>query len=221
MRETAHVRSLWRLLALSATGIALTGCGLLDLLPTLPPDKAPTGVTASYGQENDVQVTWSPVERATAYRVFRADAQDGTYVLLGEAPSPPYSDPVGVANQGRLYWYKVEGCNSAGCGPKSVATAGYAGIPPAPTNVRASDGTYRDKIVITWDPVPGATYYQVYWDVNPDVGFKPVPGGDNVTGTSFDDTTAAPGTWYWYRVKACHATGCSALSRADSGRRGP
>lgn len=210
----------WRVVALLVVGIVLTGCDLLNVFPTLPPDRAPTGVTATQGQfEDRIQVTWVVVERATAYRVFRANAPDGDYVLIGEPSAPSYSDPVGAANQGRLYWYKVEACNSAGCGPQSSAAAGYAGYPPAPTNVQASDGTYPHKIVITWDPVPGATYYQVYRERNPDQGFTIVPGANSVTGTSFDDTTATPGTWYWYRVKACHATGCSALSQAAYGRR--
>jgi fibronectin type 3 domain-containing protein len=208
------------LLALLTAGIVLAGCDLLNPIgPTQPPDLAPTGVTASTGQfEDQVRITWLPVERATSYRVFRAPTRDGDYQLLGSESSLVYTDQVGTENQGRLYWYKVEACNSVGCGPHSVAVSGYAGYPPAPTNVRAST-TYGDKIVVSWDPVPGATYYQVYRERNPDQGFTIVPGGDNVVSASFDDTTATPGTWYWYRVKACHANGCSALSQPASGRR--
>jgi len=35
---------------------------------------------------------------------------------------------------------------------------------PAPTNVQATDGTFGDKIVVTWDPPPGPTvyHYKVY-----------------------------------------------------------
>lgn len=208
------------LLVLLAAGIVLAGCDLLNPIgPALPPDRAPTGVTASTGQFEDlVQVTWLAMERATSYRVFRADTREGDYQLLGSESSLVYADRVGTENQGRLYWYKVEACNSVGCSAKSTAAAGYAGYPPAPTNVRAST-TYGDKIVVTWDPVPGATYYQVYREQNPAQGFTIVPGGNNVVSTSFDDTTATAGTWYWYRVKACHATGCSALSQPASGRR--
>jgi len=221
MKKNTHVRNLWSLLALLFVGSALTGCALLDLLPTLPPDQAPTGVTASLGQfEDQVQVTWVAVDRATTYRVFRTDTEHGTYQLLGTSSSLVYADAAGTENQGRLYWYKVQACNMVGCGPESAAVVGYAGYPPAPTNVQASDGTYPNKIVITWNPVPGATHYQVFRDRNPDVGFPIVPGADNVTTTPFDDTTATAGIRYWYRVKACNAQGCSLLSEADSGCRG-
>lgn len=217
MNQDAHVRSRWWGLVLAAMGLALTGCGLLDLLPELPPDQAPPGVTVSCGQfEDRIEISWAAVAGATTYRVFRAERAEETGVLIGETPSLVYSDPMGMADWGHLYWYQVAACNSAGCGPRSPSVPGYAGYPPAPTNVQASQ-IYADRIDVTWDPVPGATYYQVYRDVDPDAGFELV--ANNVTATSFDDRTAAPGTWYYYRVRACHATGCSALSQAAPGRR--
>ncbi|MBC7221165.1 hypothetical protein H5T55_06855 [Candidatus Bipolaricaulota bacterium] len=206
-------------------GLLVGGCGLFDFLPTLPPDRAPTGVTASLAEHEDwIQVTWLQVEGATSYRVLRASSEDGEYQTIGDALSFPYTDTVGMENRGRLYWYKVRACNDAGCGPASAAAPGYAGYPPAPANVAATS-TYPDKIVVTWDPVPGATYYQVHRDRNPDVGFPIVPGGDYVTGTSFEDTTAAVGLRYWYRVRVCRevpgATRCSELSAPAEGCRSP
>ncbi|MBP7725960.1 MAG: hypothetical protein KA136_01130 [Candidatus Bipolaricaulis sp.] len=217
MNQDRHVRSRWWGLALAAMGLALTGCGLLDLLPELPPDQAPTGVTASLGQfEDRIEISWTAVAGATTYRVFRAESAEGTGVLIGETPSLVYSDPMGAADWGHLYWYQVAACNSAGCGPRSPSVPGYAGYLPAPTGVQASQ-IYADRIVVTWDPVPGATYYQVYRDVTPDGEFEIV--ANNVTATSFEDRTAVPGTLYYYRVRACHATGGSALSQPAPGRR--
>ncbi|GAB4308556.1 MAG: hypothetical protein Kow0097_09180 [Candidatus Bipolaricaulota bacterium] len=210
---------------LMGSGLLVGGCGLFDLLPPLPPDQAPTGVTASLGQYEDrIQVTWLAVERATSYRILRAVSEAGEYQTIDNAPSPTYTDTVGMENRGRLYWYKVQACNDAGCGPASAAAPGYAGYPPAPANVAAST-TYPDKIVVTWDPVPGATYYQVYRDRNPDAGFPIVPGADHVTGTSFEDPTAAVELRYWYRVRACRevsqGTKCSELSNPAPGCRTP
>lgn len=205
--------------ALLTVGLVLAGCDLLNQIgPTLPPDSAPTGVSASTGQfEDQVRVTWLAVERATSYRVFRATTRDGDYQLLGDTTSLVYTDPVGTGNQGRLYWYRVEACNSVGCSAKSTNAAGYAGYPPSPTNVRASDRAYPDKIVISWDPVPGATSYQLFRDRFPDGTFA-TPVGQAET-PSFEDTSATVGLTYWYRVRACHATGCSALSQPAFGRR--
>lgn len=206
-------------LALLTAGLVLGGCDLLtSTAPIQPPDEAPTGVTASTGQfEDRIRITWLPVERATSYRVFRANSRDGEYQLLGSESSLAYIDTVGTANQGRMYWYRIEACNAAGCSAKSAPAPGYAGYPPPPTNVQATDRTYPDKIVISWDPVPGATSYKVFRDRFPD-GTFPTPVGEVET-TSIEDTTAAVGLTYWYRVRACHETGCSALSQPASGRR--
>ncbi len=207
-------------------GALLSGCDLLNTLPTVPPSAAPGGLSASFASlEDAIQLTWSPVERATGYRVFRASAQDGPYEQFpGEVSTPSYVDPVGLANQGVLYWYKVRACNSAGCGPEAGPVPGYAGRPPAPTNVQAST-THGDRIVVTWDPVPGATYYQVHRDRSPDAGFPIVPGAEYVTGTAFEDETASAGLRYWYRVRACREvpgeTKCSVLSGAAPGCRAP
>lgn len=218
-RQGKLVWSVGRVLALLAAGIVLAGCDLLNSIgPIQPPDEAPTGVTASTGQfEDRIRITWLPVERATSYRMFRANSRDGEYQLLGSESSLAYTDMVGTANQGRMYWYRIEACNAAGCSAKSAPAPGYAGYPPPPTNVRATDRTYPDKIVISWDPVPGATSYQVFRDRSPDGTFPTMV--DQVEATSLEDTTATVGLTYWYRVRACHTTGCGALSQPASGRR--
>ncbi|MCR4391848.1 MAG: hypothetical protein NUV94_03495 [Candidatus Acetothermia bacterium] len=204
-----------------ALGIVLAGCDLLNEVP-LPPDQAPTGLRASLAEfEGEIRITWMPVERATAYRVLRGEAHSGPFQVLETTAAVAFTDPVGAENHGRLYWYKVQACNAAGCGPESAAVVGYAGWPPAPTNVQASDGTYADRVVVTWDPVPGADYYKVFRDRNPDVGFPLL--ADNVTETSFSDATAFVGLKYWYRIKACRTNPgtCSYLSSPDSGCRAP
>ena len=78
--------------------------------------------------------------------------------------------------------------------------------PPPPSNVQASDGTYDDKVRITWNRVAGATSYEIYR--------APSSGGSKsklgeVSGTSFDDILASPGTTYYFWAKACNSSGCS------------
>jgi len=73
-----------------------------------------------------------------------------------------------------------------------------------PTNVSASEGTYTDKVQITWDTVcsvTGDTYYHVYRS-DSEEGAKTALGADWQTSTSYNDTTATVGTTYYYWVKA-------------------
>lgn len=217
------IRDLGQWIALGVMGVALAGCGLVGLVPLLPPDQPPTGVTASLGQYDDgIQISWGQVDRATSYRVFRSVAEAGEFLEVGTAAGVTFRDT--TVEPSKLYWYKVRACNATGCGPESVAVPGYAGFPPAPANVRASDGDYPNKIVIRWDPVPGATHYQVFRDLAREGDYRILPGAENVPTNSFEDTTAAVGLRYWYRVRACDATrqrcGWPSEDR-DSGCRAP
>ena len=88
----------------------------------------------------------------------------------------------------------------------------------SPDNVMASDGTFVNKVRITWNTVPIAENYRVYRcttrgnTCGSPIGFT--------TGNNFDDKTASVGTEHWYRVKTCSpASFCSPFSTPDTGFR--
>ena len=216
-----RVREALLLGLVGGTLILLSGCALLDLLQPPPePPAAPTQVAASLGElANSVRITWQPVEGADLYQVYRATAEDGEYQPIGDTDSTTYYDEPREDHPlllGTLYWYRVQACNAAGCSELSQPVAGYAGYPPAPTAVQASDGAYPDRIVINWDPVPGATGYQVFRDTAENGTYNTFVG--ETASASIEDTRVSAGIRYWYRVRACNGWGCSPLSPArDSG----
>ncbi len=85
----------------------------------------------------------------------------------------------------------------------------------APTGVAATDGTYPDKVRVTWNAVSGATSYNV-WRAEVGSGAA-VLLQLGVTGQVFDDTSAVPGLVYDYWVAAHNNTGTSDFSSADTG----
>ena len=91
----------------------------------------------------------------------------------------------------------------------NLATAG-------PTSVAASDGTYADKVIVSWDSAVNATYYQVFRSPknSPETANQLIT---NHVVTNFEDTTAEPGTIFFYWVKACSSAGCSGFSLSDQG----
>lgn len=91
------------------------------------------------------------------------------------------------------------------------------GMPSPPDNVAASDGTYPDKVRVTWDAVSGATDYEIYRAIS--LGGAKTSLDDDLTGTSYDDTSVAGGVTYYYWVKACNTSGCSDYSDHDTGYR--
>jgi hypothetical protein len=81
--------------------------------------------------------------------------------------------------------------------------------------VSASDGTYADKVAVTWTAVTGATSYSIYRNTINDSGTTAQIGTSTVA--SYDDTTVAVGPFYHYWVKAKNAAGESDFSNSDSG----
>ncbi len=87
-------------------------------------------------------------------------------------------------------------------------TAPIASNTIIPQNISASDGTYVDKIVVTWDAVVGADSYYIYKD---DLLYS--IGALN----SFEDTSVNTTKTYSYTVKASVSGTLSDISSADTG----
>ena len=54
-----------------------------------------------------VNLSWKDVKEAEAFQIFRSDAENGDYELLGEATDLKYADTTAAGNQ--VYYYKVRG----------------------------------------------------------------------------------------------------------------
>ena len=175
----------------------------------------PTGVSASDGTYSDrVLVSWNSSSGATSYKVYRATSSGGSKTLVQTTTGTSYSDY--SVSQGTTYYYFVTACNSTGCSAYSSYNSGYAQSPAPipPTGVSASDGTYSDRVLVSWNSSSGATSYKVYRATSSG-GSKTLV--QTTTGTSYSDYSVSQGTTYYYFVTACNSTGCSAYSSYNSG----
>lgn len=174
----------------------------------------PAGLSASDGTYTDrVRATWVAVPSATSYTLYRG-ASPGNYpATFASILTNAYDDLTGLP--GVQYYYAVSACGEAGCGGLSAADGGYAAL-AAPAGVQASDGAYPDKIRVTWNAATGATFYSVLRAASP-AGTRTEVA--TPTGTTFDDTSASLGAIYYYWVKACNTSVCSAAGAGDSGSR--
>ena len=125
----------------------------------------PSGVLASDGEYGDkVIISWNPSANATSYQVFRntSNTTTGAATLTNNHTVSSYNDTTAVA--GTLYYYWVKACNVSGCSDYSLSDSGYraASVLTPPTGVDASDGTYSDKVRISWNASAGANHYEVY-----------------------------------------------------------
>ena len=195
----------------------------LTVITTLSP---PTGVSASDTIVNKVQITWNTVTGASHYQVYRADTLLGAKTIIsGWQTGTSYDDTSVTA--GTTYYYWVKAATSSGGDNASDYSSSDTGssivfsiYPSPPTGVSASDGSYTDKVRITWNTVTGASHYQVYRALfSSGLGRSAVSGWQ--TSTSYDDTSVTPGTTtYYYWVKAATSSSgdnASGYSAYDSG----
>lgn len=85
--------------------------------------------------------------------------------------------------------------------------------------VTASDGSYLDKVVLTWPAISGATSYIAYRSESL-AGAKTPANGFATADLSGADLWAVPGITYYYWVKACAGSLCGDFSAAETGWRG-
>jgi hypothetical protein len=93
--------------------------------------------------------------------------------------------------------------------------------PDPPPNVQASDGTFPDKVLVTWDisVKSNATRYVVFRNTeNNSAEAEDISGELDVT-NQYNDTSAVPGELYYYWVQAGNNFGFGPLSTSDSGYR--
>jgi fibronectin type 3 domain-containing protein len=181
----------------------------------------PTNVQASDGTYMDkVQVTWSASPGADSYTVYRATSTSrrATKVTIGTTTNTTYDDT--SASVMVIYFYCVVATNSYGKSAYSTYDTGYRsdGTPPIPSNVAASDGTYMDKVQVTWSASLWATSYTIYRATSSKTRASKTSLG-STSETFFNDTTAVPKTTYYYYVKASNVSGTSGFSSYDTGYR--
>ncbi len=170
-----------------------------QLTVTAGPPAIPTELSATSGTETRaVRLTWAAVTGAESYSVYRsATSSPGNALYLGISESAKYSDSDAVP--GVDYWYFVKAKNSSGTSGFSEGARGWRAL-AAPGNVSAGDGASVDFVKVTWDAVEGASCYRVFRADSFDGAATPLTGW--ISATEFTDSTAEPGTVYWYSVVA-------------------
>ncbi len=182
----------------------------------LPAPTSPQAFVATDGEHLDqVALSWSAVFKAASYTLYRSTSNNfaTAAVLASGLTGSSYQDTTAALNT--RYYYFIRAFNSAGASPVSASEIGYRGI-AAPSGLTASDGSWPDRIRLTWNAVSGAASYEIWRSGQAD------PAGAvrlAILGavTTYDDTGATPGQNYFYQVKAANQVATSAPSNSDSG----
>lgn len=160
---------------------------------------APTGLSASQGTSADqVQLSWSAANGATGYIIYRGQViNSNTASEIVRSSSLSYDDT--SASPGSPYYYWVKTYSIASTSSFSSGVTGYRGLSP-PTGVSASGGTYSSGVRVSWSGVSGAVSYRIWRNTTANSASSVNVG--ETAATSFSDTSAIPGTLYYYWVQA-------------------
>ncbi|MFE7274154.1 PA14 domain-containing protein [Streptomyces sp. NPDC057623] len=174
----------------------------------------PTGTSLSYDQATGkAKLTWSRNKEMdlAGYRIHRrlkGAAFPGTPLATTSATaSTTYTDNT-LPVTGATYYYEIRaydkaGNVSTGTADQAVTTADRTG-PDVVTGLGALGTTAGNSLTWQAPSAPDVDHYEVW---GAPVGQDDPDGPQPVWGTSWTDTTAAPGTAFTYRVQAVDTAG--------------
>jgi hypothetical protein len=168
---------------------------------------APANVSAIPGS-GKVRITWSAVDGAEGYRVYRA-----TNGVWDKRPVGRTSGTTHISTSlvnGTTYSFTVAAYTKDGDGTLSLTVIAVPVATPQELTSTPSDR----RVVLKWEPSEGATSYTVYRKVSADSSFVEVATG--VTAPEFVDLNLSNGTRYQYQVRAMNAGAESDLSEKVS-----
>lgn len=178
----------------------------------------PGSLTASDGTYLDrIRLDWAAVANAEEYRVYRSTSALGPFSILGSVTGGgtayiDYQQEIGI-----VYHYEVASWTATGglSTSRSPIDSGYRGI-AVPVAVVASDGLYQGQVKVSWDPIMGATGYQIFRGTSSDGSDAALIG--DTSDNEYIDVSGIPGSDYYYFIKATAGVATSDLGSGDAGR---
>ena len=175
-------------------------------VPTAP-TVAPSNFTAT--QPNTCQgvvLTWDGVQYAAYYRIERLVGPTWT-LIEGNVIGNTYQDnsPDVLNKHNELFAYRVQACNTAGCGPyaSTSITVTCIGSPPfIPAIIALFQVVPGDPVTIQWTQGPVGTNYIL----ERNIGFGPWTAIYSGSSDTYDDATV-PSFQTCYRVTADTGSG--------------
>ncbi|MEV5170536.1 PA14 domain-containing protein [Streptomyces flaveolus] len=183
----------------------------------------PGGTSVSYDAATGrARVVWAKNKEMdlAGYRVYRRPKGSAFGATpLATTTATTYTDTT-LPVTGQTYYYEVRahdkaGNESAGTADRSVTTADR--VAPGVPDADVTDSSEKGGLRIGWSAVPDAVSYRVYRATSASGTYTRLGSTDLL---SYQDTSAAVGSTYHYRVSALDAAGNeSARSAAVAGTR--
>jgi hypothetical protein len=166
----------------------------------------PTGVSATAASSSKITVSWSSVNNATGYFVYRGTSSS-SLSKKAAVTTTSYSDTGLTASA--TYYYCVYAYSSSDTSAKSttVSATTSSAAPGTPSGVTTTTVS-SSSIKVAWTTVNGATGYYVYRGIS-SASFSQKA---NVTTNLYTDTGLSANTTYYYGIASYNSSGTSDTS---------
>ncbi|CAN7497007.1 pectinesterase family protein [Paenibacillus sp. LjRoot153] len=177
---------------------------LLGKVSPAAPLGAPTLLSIEPGN-NQVQLNWTSVTKASSYSVKRSLVNGGPYIALTNVIGTGYLDT--TAENGKTYYYVVDAVND---GQESMISNQLKAKPYAPVNGAPAKPTSfqavanEGSVSLSWNAVIGASSYNVKRAISADGPYTVI---SSTYDAIFGDLSVTNGITYYYVVSAVNSNG--------------
>lgn len=164
--------------------------------PTVEKLDAPVLTATNIASSGKIKLSWTKVEGAVKYEVYRATSQNGAYSLLIATKNTSINNTSTTA--GKTYYYKVKAISE-----DPAANSDYSAVKirtcdlPRPTTTAGVNTKGQPKL--TWKAVDGAVSYKVYRATTENGSYKLMK---TTTNTTYVNTSITTYETYFYKVVA-------------------
>lgn len=174
---------------------------VMSAQPTLG---TPLNLSASVLSESSINLSWTSVQDATDYFVYRSNTLGGSYEQVGVVSSPSFTDV--SLSVGTTYYYKVRASVLVDGTYVFGSDSALVSATPLPSQVTGTTvgTTTLSSISASWNPVQAASGYEVYRSTSLTGTYDLVL---DVATNSFTDIGLTSYATYYYKVRAYVSVG--------------
>jgi hypothetical protein len=154
-------------------------------------------------QDGRLVFSWEEIPEALEQNIYLTDQADGDPVEIPTVQFNNVQSPLiinGTVN-GRLYRAKLEVLTEEERYWSEIAEA----IPLAPGTLELKAQGGFEQVILSWNPIPGASTFRIWRKSNEDEEFKVLV--DQLASEEYIDATASFGTSYTYRIEPAAVKG--------------
>lgn len=160
--------------------------------------EAPAQITLENLGFGQLQISWTAVEGASEYRIYRSATETGGYKKIADVTDTVYTDTVTTE---ATHYYKVVAMRLNEKGKRVRGKVSAAQVIEVPSDIPqvTAVGGGTNGMTVQWSSVDGAQEYVVYRSTKKGKGYKKVT---TTALTSYTDIGAESGSRYYYKVAA-------------------